>query len=208
MQISLRKEMWVTAVATTRLPLKDHGDFMMKLYENPIDTHEHFALIKEPLQKTPLVRIHSECITGDVFHSCKCDCGQQLDLSLAKIASEGGILIYLRQEGRGVGLANKLRAYTLQDKGLDTVEANEHLGLPADSRNYVIAYHILKELNIESVRLLTNNPFKVSALEQYGMTVLERIPVLVPPNAENAQYLKTKQAKLGHYLDIEEWGQV
>lgn len=192
----------VSVVATTRLPIEHHGDFTMMLFENELDKFEHFALIKssEVAHASPLVRIHSECITGDVFGSCKCDCGKQLELSLACIAKEGGILIYLRQEGRGVGLANKLKAYSLQDEGYDTVEANEHLGLPADNRSYAIAYQILKHLGLNSIRLLTNNPFKVAAMERYGITVSERLPVLVTPSAENQHYLNTKQAKFGHYL--------
>ena len=202
----IQHEKLVSVVASTRLPLERHGEFVMTLYANQLDPYEHFALLKKPIQaqKSPLVRIHSECITGDVFYSCKCDCGRQLDQSLALIAAEGGVLIYLRQEGRGVGLANKMKAYSLQDEGYDTVEANQHLGLPVDNRSYAVAYQILKDLGITSIRLLTNNPFKISAIEAYGITVEERIAVLVPPNDENSTYLKTKQNKLGHYLNIQE----
>ncbi|PJD90704.1 MAG: bifunctional 3,4-dihydroxy-2-butanone-4-phosphate synthase/GTP cyclohydrolase II [Legionella sp.] len=197
-------ERLVSVVASSRLPLEKHGDFSMILFENELDDCEHFVLMKPPVDDhmPPLVRIHSECLTGDIFGSCKCDCGKQLDLSLASLAAQGGVLIYLRQEGRGVGLANKLKAYSLQDEGYDTVEANEHLGLPIDNRSYAIAFQILKHLGLDTIRLLTNNPFKVAAMERYGITVSERIPVLVAPNAENQQYLRTKQSKLGHYLDI------
>ncbi len=197
-------EQLVSVAATSRLPLAQHGDFTMMLFENELDTCEHFALLKPPVddRKPPLVRIHSECITGDVFGSCKCDCGKQLEQSLAYLAAEGGVLIYMRQEGRGVGLANKIKAYSLQDEGYDTVEANEHLGLPVDNRNYAIAFQILKHLQLDQIRLITNNPFKVTAMAHYGITVTERIPVLVAPTAENYLYLKTKQIKLGHYLSI------
>ena len=191
-------------VATSRLPIEGRGDFTMMLFENEVDECEHFALLKprRDEQVPPLVRIHSECITGDVFGSCKCDCGKQLEQSLSYLANEGGVLIYMRQEGRGVGLANKIKAYSLQDDGLDTVEANEHLGLPVDNRNYAMAFQILKHLGMTTIRLLTNNPFKIAAMEHYGITVSERIPVLVPPTAENKVYLRTKQQKLGHYLSI------
>lgn len=191
-------------VATSRLPIEGHGDFTMMLFENELDECEHFALLKprRDEQAPPLVRIHSECITGDVFGSCKCDCGKQLDQSLSYLANEGGVLIYMRQEGRGVGLANKIKAYSLQDDGLDTVEANEHLGLPVDNRNYAMAFQILKHLGMMKIRLLTNNPFKIAAMEHYGITVSERISVLVRPTAENKIYLRTKQQKLGHYLSI------
>lgn len=198
----IKHEKLVDVVATTRLPIDKHGDFTMMLFANDLDDAEHFALIKEPKagNKVPLVRVHSECITGDVFRSMKCDCGAQLDQSLAYVAAEGGVIIYLRQEGRGVGLANKLKAYSLQDKGYDTVEANMQLGLPVDSRNYAIAFQIMKHLGIDAVRLLTNNPQKVSAIEQHGIKVVERIPVVVPATKENQAYLKTKQEKLGHML--------
>ena len=198
----IKHEKLVNVVATTRLPIDKHGDFTMMLFSNDLDDAEHFALIKEPKNgnKVPLVRVHSECMTGDVFRSMKCDCGEQLDQSLAYVAAEGGVIIYLRQEGRGVGLANKLKAYSLQDKGYDTVEANKQLGLPVDSRNYAIAYQIMKYLGMDAVRLLTNNPQKVAAVEQHGIKVVERIPVVVPATKENQAYLKTKQEKLGHML--------
>ena len=151
----------------------------------------------------PIVRLHCECITGDVFGSSRCDCGSQLSKALAIIAEKGGVLIYLRQEGRGIGLANKLKAYALQETGLDTVEANLKLGFPADNRDYAIAYQILKYLGIDTVRLLTNNPAKIKALEKYGMMVSERIPIVINPTEESHHYLKTKQHKFGHFLSLE-----
>lgn len=201
----IRNEQLVEEVATSRMPLQTHGDFTMTVFKNQLDVAEHFALIKPPLYKNqvPLVRIHSECITGDVFGSCKCDCGSQLQQSLAMIAKEGGVLIYLRQEGRGIGLANKLKAYALQEQGLDTVEANLKLGLPVDMRNYAVAYQILKFLGIDVLRLLTNNPLKVSDITRYGVKVSERISLSVQPSNENRNYLKTKKEKLGHFLSVE-----
>ena len=201
----IRHENLVQEAATTPIPLQNKGVFNMTVFENELDSSEHFALVKPPLfgNKVPLVRIHSECITGDVFGSCKCDCGKQLEHSLDLIAEEGGVLIYLRQEGRGIGLANKLKAYALQEQGLDTVEANLKLGLPADDRNYAIAYQILKHFGIEALRLLTNNPLKIEAIERYGITVTERIPLEITPTSENRGYLKTKKIKLGHLLSID-----
>ena len=172
----------------------------MTVFQNRMDAAEHFSLVKAPLSDTPLVRIHSECITGDVFGSSKCDCGMQLDRSLQLISEEGGILIYLRQEGRGIGLANKVKAYALQEQGYDTVEANLQLGLLIDDRDYAVAYQILKQMGISSVRLLTNNPTKVAAMAKYGVSVTERIPVNIPSTHENQTYLKTKKEKLGHFL--------
>ncbi|RUR18696.1 3,4-dihydroxy-2-butanone-4-phosphate synthase [Legionella sp. km535] len=200
----IKHEQLVTPAATTRIPLKDNGLFDMTVFENELDTAEHFVLVKPPLfgNRVPLVRIHSECITGDVFGSCKCDCGNQLHASLAQIAAEGGVLIYLRQEGRGIGLANKLKAYALQEQGFDTVDANLKLGLPADDRDYAIAYQILKHLGIDSIRMLTNNPLKISAMEHYGICA-ERVSLEVEPTDENRGYLKTKKQKLGHLLAID-----
>jgi 3,4-dihydroxy 2-butanone 4-phosphate synthase/GTP cyclohydrolase II len=202
----IQHENLIKPIASSSLPIEEHGAFEMTLFSNALDTAEHFALVKPPVKanQVPLVRIHSECITGDVFGSCKCDCGKQLQASLSMIAKEGGILIYLRQEGRGLGLANKLKAYVLQDQGLDTVEANLELGLPPDNRDYAVAYQILKYLGVEVLRLLTNNPRKVEALVKYGLTVSERIPLMIEPSASNHHYLKTKKQKLGHLLDIDD----
>ena len=206
---SLSKFRWqldclVDVVATSQLPLKHGRDFTMMLFSNQIDNAEHFALIKPPRVKNavPLVRIHSECITGDVFGSCRCDCGAQLEMALEQIGEAGGVLIYLRQEGRGIGLANKLKAYALQEQGYDTVEANEHLGLPMDNRRYDLAYQMLKYLGIDTLRLLTNNPHKMSTLMEYGLKVIERVPVSVHPTDDNRDYLKTKQDKMGHFKEI------
>lgn len=200
----IRHEMLVRDEATTRIPLQDKGDFNMTVFANDLDSAEHFALVKQPIyaNQVPLVRIHSECITGDIFGSCKCDCGKQLEQSLSQISAEGGVLIYLRQEGRGIGLANKLKAYALQEQGLDTVDANHELGLPVDNRDYAIAYQILKHFGIDAVRLLTNNPSKITAVERYGITVTERVPLEVEPTQESHRYLKTKKEKMGHFLAI------
>ena len=201
----IRHELLVAAVATSRIPLHQNGDFTMTVFSNQIDDAEHFALTKTPTfsNQVPLVRIHSECITGDVFGSCKCDCGSQLQQSLALIGAQGGVLIYLRQEGRGIGLANKLKAYALQEQGFDTVEANVELGLPVDNRDYAVAFQILKYMGMDVIRLLTNNPFKVEAITQYGIKVSERISLGVEPTHENRAYLKTKKEKLGHLLMID-----
>lgn len=201
----IRNENLVHESATSTLPLRQHGQFTMTVFENDLDDGEHFVLIKEPIdpKQVPLVRIHSECITGDVFQSCKCDCGNQLEQSLKLIGKEGGVLLYLRQEGRGIGLANKLKAYALQEtQGLDTVEANLKLGLPADNRDYAIAYQILKYLKMDSVRLLTNNPKKIKAIEQAGIKVVERVALETESTETNRHYLKTKKEKLGHLLTI------
>lgn len=199
------REILIEEVATTKLPLHQHGDFLMTVFHNQLDSAEHFALVKKPMlaNQVPLVRIHSECITGDVFGSCKCDCGSQLQQSLTQIAEEGGVLLYLRQEGRGIGLANKLKAYALQEEGYDTVDANLQLGFPADNRDYAVAFQILNYLGIESLRLLTNNPRKVEAIEKYGLNVCERVPLPVQPTPENRNYLKTKKERLGHLLMVD-----
>lgn len=200
----IRHETLVEDVVTTRIPLDNYGDFAMTVFSNQLDSAEHFALIKRSklTNQLPLVRIHSECITGDVFGSCKCDCGGQLQQSLAQISQEGGVFIYLRQEGRGIGLANKLKAYALQEQGYDTVDANLKLGFPADNRDYAVAFQILNYLGLKAIKLLTNNPQKVEALEKYGLKVCERIPLAVRPSPENRDYLKTKQEKLGHLMGL------
>lgn len=201
----IQHETLVEEAVSSVIPLHQHGDFTMTVFNNALDNLEHFALIKPPVipNKVPLVRIHSECITGDIFGSARCDCGLQLQQSLSLIAEEGGALIYLRQEGRGIGLRNKLKAYNLQNQGYDTVDANLALGLAADSRDYAIAFQILKFLGIDVLRLLTNNPKKIEALEQFGVTISERIPLVVETSQTNRDYLKAKQIKLGHFLTID-----
>lgn len=191
------------AVATeARLPTK-YGTFISRVcVDSETDAH-HVALVMGDVAdgKPVLMRIHSECLTGDAFGSLRCDCGQQLDQSLRQIAEEKrGILLYLRQEGRGIGLFNKIRAYALQDDGLDTVQANEHLGFPADGRDYRIAAHMLLALGARRLRLLTNNPKKLEALAGFGLEVVERVPLVIEPSAENEAYLQTKRRKLGHML--------
>lgn len=201
----IRHQTMVQVAATSAIPMYDYGEFVMTVFSNDFDKAEHFSLVKPPKvsNQVPLVRIHSECITGDLFGSCKCDCGAQLKHSMALLAEEGGILIYLRQEGRGIGLANKLKAYALQSQGYDTVDANVKLGLPIDARDYAIAFQILKHFGIEVLRLLTNNPEKIAALEKYGLIVSERVSLAVEPSEANRAYLKTKQLKLGHLLTVD-----
>jgi len=182
-----------------------YGTFQMVGYSNVIDDKEHLALVKGELQsESVLARIHSECLTGDVFHSYRCDCGPQLDEALKRIAERGsGVLIYMRQEGRGIGLLNKLRAYELQEEGLDTVEANEALGFAADLREYEISAHILKDLGVHSVELMTNNPKKVLGLEENGIVVERRIPLERGIRKENERYIETKREKLNHLFTVE-----
>jgi 3,4-dihydroxy 2-butanone 4-phosphate synthase/GTP cyclohydrolase II len=175
------------------------GDFRLIGYRNVLDREEHVALLKGELEHAPLVRIHSECLTGDVFGSYRCDCGPQLDTAMAKVEAEGGVILYMRQEGRGIGLLNKLKAYELQEQGLDTVEANIALGLHADLRDYRVSAAMLRDLGISSVRLMTNNPEKVDALEACGVTVIERVPIIVGAHAANEKYLMTKQQKMNHF---------
>lgn len=178
-------------------------DFELYCFTAREDGKEHAALVYGEIENADslLVRVHSECLTGDVFHSSRCDCGEQLHSAINSIVKEGqGIIVYLRQEGRGIGLINKIKAYNLQNKGLDTVDANVELGFPADLRDYSIAATILKNFNINSIRLLTNNPDKVSSLEANGLTVSERVPIIVEPKEENEFYLKTKKSRLGHLL--------
>jgi len=196
------KEKLVELVAESLLPTR-HGDFRMKVYKNILDDSEHVALVRgEILPDQPvLVRVHSECLTGEVFGSLRCDCGPQLDLALSKIAEEGvGVLLYMRQEGRGIGLTNKIKAYALQDKGLDTVEANTELGFDSDLRDYGIGAQILSDLGCKNLRILTNNPRKIVGLEGYGLKVSERLPLSIKPNESNLKYLTTKRDKLGHLI--------
>ena len=197
-----RSEKLVERVVSTRLPTQ-YGVFEAVGYRSLVDDKHHLALVKGELsgKADVLVRVHSECLTGDVFHSERCDCGGQLVAALEMIESEGlGVLLYLAQEGRGIGLLNKLRAYALQEQGLDTVEANERLGLPVDLRDFGIGAQILKDLGLSSIRILTNNPKKIHALEGYELTVTDQIPIEQPPNPENLAYLRTKRDKLGHTL--------
>ena len=176
-----------------------NGDFRLIGYRNVLDREEHVALLKGELEHAPLVRIHSECLTGDVFGSHRCDCGPQLDTAMAKVETEGGVILYMRQEGRGIGLLNKLKAYELQEQGLDTVEANVALGLHADLRDYRVSAAMLRDLGVTNVRLMTNNPEKVDALEACGITVIERVPIHVGAHAANEKYRMTKQQKMNHF---------
>lgn len=201
----LQTECLVKEIASTRLPTEEYGELTIKVFVSTLDNHHHLALIKETSNKSKqpvIARMHSECFTGDLFGSARCDCGWQLHHALEKISQEGGVLLYLRQEGRGIGLVNKLKAYALQDAGLDTVEANQKLGFGMDERDYWIGAQMLRALNILEVKLMTNNPQKIADLEHYGIKVAERIPLAAQPNAENLRYLKTKKTKLGHLLDL------
>jgi 3,4-dihydroxy 2-butanone 4-phosphate synthase/GTP cyclohydrolase II len=197
-----RIERFVHRVSTTKLPT-DHGDFTVIAFANDVDANVHLALVKGEITKDDavLVRVHSECLTGDVFGSKRCDCGEQLHTAMELINGEGqGVILYMRQEGRGIGLVNKLKAYELQDKGLDTVEANIKLGFKPDLRDYGIGAQILVDLGVRKMRLMTNNPKKIVGLEGYGLKVVERVPMEMNPHERNLIYLKTKKKKLGHML--------
>jgi 3,4-dihydroxy 2-butanone 4-phosphate synthase / GTP cyclohydrolase II len=201
-QYRLRTEGLVHRVASAALPTQ-HGDFRVIAFESNIDRDTHVALVKGEIGdgENVLVRVHSRCLTGDVFHSERCDCGLQLDAAMSRIAAEGrGVLLYLNQEGRGIGLSNKIRAYELQDQGLDTVEANERLGFKADQRDYGIGVQILKDLGVRSMRLLSNNPRKLVGIEGYQLSVAEWIPLEIPASENTRRYLTTKKQKLGHKL--------
>ncbi len=200
-----RTERLIERLVTTKLPTK-YGEFALYLYEELNAGFHHIALVKGDVTtpKPVLARVHSQCLTGDVFHSLRCDCGDQMGRALEQIEREGrGVLLYMRQEGRGIGLANKLRAYELQDRGLDTVEANQKLGFQADLRDYGVGAQILADIGLRQIRLLTNNPKKVVGLEAYGLEIVERVPLQVPSNAKNRGYLNTKRKKLGHLIDVD-----
>ena len=201
-----RHEKLVRRMAEASLPTR-YGEFVAFAYRSITDPDEHVALVKGDIsgEEPVLVRVHSECLTGDIFGSLRCDCGDQIALAMQAIAKEGrGVFLYMRQEGRGIGLHNKIRAYALQDQGLDTVEANESLGFPADLRDYGIGAQILVDLGIKEIRLLTNNPKKVVGLDGYGLKVVETLPLIAAPNPINIHYLETKQKKMGHLLDMED----
>ena len=207
-QYRRRTEKLVERVVSVRLPT-EYGGFQALAYRELLTGKQHLALVKGDVagKENVLVRVHSECLTGDVFHSLRCDCGEQLEQALLQIGGEQrGVLLYMAQEGRGIGLLNKLRAYELQEQGLDTVEANVELGFPADSREYGIGYQILSDLGLSAIRLLTNNPRKMEGIESYGLRVVEQVPIEVPANEENRRYLTAKREKLGHTLDLDTLG--
>ena len=204
-----RTESLIQRVTVVDMPTR-FGEFTAYSYVNKITHENHLALVKgNVLDEEPvLVRVHSECLTGDVFGSLRCDCGEQLHDAMKLIAKEGrGVFLYMRQEGRGIGFVNKMRAYNLQDNGMDTVEANKALGFPADLRDYGIGAEILADLGIKKIRLLTNNPKKVSGIEGFGMEIVERVPIQVRSNVKNIRYLKTKKEKMGHILVFNEESQ-
>jgi len=202
----MRTESFVHRVVETEIPTGHAGSFKVIVYENDMEDLQHIALIKGEIdpEKPILVRVHSECLTGDIFGSLRCDCGEQLHKAMEMMDQEGsGVLLYVRQEGRGIGLVNKLKAYVLQDQGYDTVEANEKLGFKADLRDYGIGAQVLADLGVRKMRLITNNPKKIVGLEGYGLSVVEQVPIQIAPNPHNRCYLECKRLKMGHYLNID-----
>ncbi len=199
-----RHERLVQKVAEAKLPTP-YGNFKVIAYKSSTDPAEHLAMVMGDVStgEPVLVRVHSQCLTGDVFHSMRCDCGEQIEIAMKRIAEEGrGVVLYMRQEGRGIGIHNKIKAYALQDKGLDTVEANISLGFKADERDYGVGAQILADLGVRNMRLMTNNPKKMSGLASYGLTITEQLPITTKPNEHNRRYLQTKRDKMGHLLKI------
>jgi len=201
----LQKDNLVHRAAETRLPTKYGGEFKAIVYTNDVDDYEHLALVKGDIDPDAevMVRVHSECLTGDVFGSMRCDCGSQLHAAMQMVDTAGsGVILYMHQEGRGIGLVNKLKAYALQDEGLDTVEANKKLGFKADLRDYGLGAQILRDLGVRKMKLITNNPKKIVGLEGYGLEVTDRMSIEIKPDSENLKYLQCKKDKLGHMLDL------